>query len=57
MSGICFVGSVNNAYRGGFVLVPVAIVVIFGLFFLVKGTYKNMQTFQIIFRLNLIIIV
>ncbi|KAK3088510.1 hypothetical protein FSP39_020004 [Pinctada imbricata] len=34
LSGICFVGAFNNAYRGGFVLAPIGLVLVVGLFFL-----------------------
>ena len=37
MSGICFVGYMNGAYRGGFVLAPVGIATACGSFFLIKG--------------------
>ena len=37
LSGVCFVGYHNHSVRAGFVLVPVACVLIVGLFFLIKG--------------------
>ena len=37
MSGICFVGYMDHAYRGGLVLAPVGGAVLIGLTFLFKG--------------------
>ena len=37
LGGICFVGYHNHSIRAGFVLVPVASVLIVGMFFLIKG--------------------
>ena len=39
VSGICFVGNLHGAYRGGFVLAPVGIAIVCGLFFLIRGIY------------------
>lgn len=35
--GICFVGCINQSARGGFLLVPVAIATITGVYFLIQG--------------------
>ncbi|KAL8590973.1 hypothetical protein ACOMHN_019520 [Nucella lapillus] len=43
LSGICFVGYHNHSVRAGFVLVPVASVLIVGLFFLSKGLLTLMR--------------
>ncbi|XP_055954292.1 protein smoothened isoform X1 [Patella vulgata] len=37
LSGICFVGYMKHGIRAGFVLTPIAVVLITGLFFLLKG--------------------
>ncbi|XP_041360515.1 smoothened homolog [Gigantopelta aegis] len=37
LSGICFVGYTKNGVRAGFVLGPVAVVLVCGMFFLIRG--------------------
>ena len=44
VSGICFVGAFNNAYRGGFVLAPIGLVLVIGMFFLCLGEYITLTT-------------
>lgn len=39
MSGICFVGYMNHGVRAGFVLVPVILVLIFGLYFMLRALF------------------
>ncbi|XP_023239668.1 smoothened homolog [Centruroides sculpturatus] len=38
--GICFVGYINQSARGGFLLVPVALATVIGIFFLLRGRWK-----------------
>ncbi|XP_062621329.1 protein smoothened-like, partial [Saccostrea cucullata] len=35
LSGVCFVGAFNNGYRGGFVLLPVGLLLVIGLVYLI----------------------
>lgn len=37
VSGVCFVGTINHAYRAGFLLVPVFAALTVGGYFLSKG--------------------
>ena len=50
VSGICFVGNLHGAYRGGFVLAPVGIAIVCGLFFLIRGMQAMSLSFATVLR-------